>query len=69
MSIREALIRKLKEQALSGDQRAMSLQRRILDEAGVNRTEHVDPEEKKRRVLDALSRMGVTVKNDGGGNG
>ena len=69
MPIREALIRKLRELALSGDQRAMSLQRRILDEAGVNQTGLVDPEEKKRRVLDALSRMGVTVKNDGDGNG
>ncbi len=69
MPIREALIRKLRELALSGDARAISLQRRILDEAGVNQTEHFDPEEKKRRVLDALSRMGVKVTNDGGSNG
>lgn len=67
--IREALIRKLRELALSGDPRAINLQRRILDEAGVNEAKKFDPEEKKRRVLDALSRMGVTVKNDGDGNG
>lgn len=64
MPMREALIRKLRELALSGDQRAISLQRRILDEAGVNQTERVTPEEKKRQVLDALGRMGVKVIYD-----
>ena len=69
MPIGEALIRKLRELSLSGDQRAISLQRRILEEAGGNQTEHFDPEEKKQRILEAFRRMGVTVKNDGGGNG
>lgn len=69
MPIREALIRKLRELALSGDPRAINLQRRILDQAGVNEAKKFDPEEKKRRVLDALSRMGVTTKNDGDGDG
>jgi hypothetical protein len=69
MPIREALIRKLRELALSGDARALNLLRRILDEAGLNQTEKLDPEEKKQRVLNALRRMGVTVKNDGDGNG
>ncbi len=69
MPIREALIRKLKEQALSGDQRAISLQRRILEEAGVNEPERLDPEEKRQRILDAFRRMGVTVTDNGGSNG
>ncbi len=69
MPIREALIRKLRELALSGDQRAINLQRRILEEAGANQSERFDPEEKKQRILDSLRRMGVTVKNDGGSDG
>lgn len=69
MPIREALIRKLKEQALSGDQRAISLQRRILEEAGVNEPERFDPEEKRQRILDGFRRMGVTVTDKGGSNG
>jgi len=67
--IREALIRKLRELALSGDARALNLQRRILDEAGVNETKKFDPEEEKQHFLNALRRIGVTVKNDGDGNG
>jgi len=69
MPIREAMIPKLRELALSGDARALNLQRRILDEAGWNQTEKLDPEEKKQRVLNLLRGMGVTVKNDGDGNG
>ena len=69
MPIREALIRKLRELALSGDPRAINLQRRILDEAGANHPKHFDPEEKKQRFLDGLRRMGVPVKNDGDRNG
>jgi uncharacterized protein DUF5681 len=67
--IHEALIRKLRELALSGHPRAMSLQRRILDEAGLNQTERADPEATKQQVLDAFRRMGVTVTNDGDDNG
>lgn len=59
--IHEALIRKLRDLALSGDRRAIDLQRRILGEAGVNQTEFRDPEEKKRIVLNALSNMGAKI--------
>jgi hypothetical protein len=62
MPIREALIRKLRELALSGDQRAINLQRRILDEAAVGQTERRDPEETKRQFLEALRNMGVKIR-------
>jgi len=61
MSLREALIRKLRDVALSGDQRALALQRRIMDEAGANQTEHYDPAEIKARVLDGFRNMGVKI--------
>ncbi|WP_296431640.1 DUF5681 domain-containing protein [Yoonia sp.] len=60
MPICEAMIRKLRELALSGDARALNLQRRILDEAGWNQTEKLDPEEKKQRVLN-LDASGVAA--------
>lgn len=66
MPIREALIRKLRDLALSGDPRAISLQRRILDEAGSNQTERLDPEEIRQRVLDAFRSMGVKITNSEG---
>ena len=66
MQVSEALIRKLRELALSGDRRAISLQRRILEEAGVNQTERHDPEEIKQRVLDGFRNMGVKIKNTEG---
>ena len=65
MQIREALIRKLRELALSGDRRAISLQRRILEEASVDQMENLDLEAKKQRILDAFRRMGVKVKSEG----
>lgn len=61
MPIREALIRKLRDLALSGDPRAISLQRRILDEAGGGERERDDPEEIRRRVLRGFEAMGVKV--------
>lgn len=61
MPVSEALIRKLRELALSGDRRALDLQRRILEEAGENQTKFRDPEEKKRMVLNALSNMGAKI--------
>jgi hypothetical protein len=61
MPIGEALIRKLRDLALSGDRRALDLQRRILDEAGVNQTDCYDPEEIKMKVLKAFENMGVKV--------
>lgn len=69
MQIREALIRKLRELALSGDRRAMDLQRRILEEAGAAQPEVRTPEETKQRVLEAFRQMGVKVTNSGGSNG
>lgn len=66
MQIREALIRKLRDLALSGDQRAISLQRHIIEEAGVGQTEYLDAEDKKQRVLNALRNMGVKVIKGGG---
>ncbi|WP_170408921.1 hypothetical protein [Ruegeria arenilitoris] len=68
MPISEALIRKLRELALSGDRRAMDLQRRILEEAGAAQAAEFDPKEKKQRILNALRKMGVNVIDDGGGN-
>ena len=65
MQIREALIRKLRELALSGDRRAISLQQRILEEASVDQMENLDLEAKKQRILDAFRRMGVKVKSEG----
>ena len=67
--IREALIRKLREVALSGHPRAMSLQRRILDEAGLNQIDPYEPEDLKQKVLDAFRKMGVKVIEDEEDNG
>ena len=61
----EALIRKLKDLALSGDRRAMKLQRRFLDEAGVHDAEPYDPEAVTQRVLKAFENMGMKVDYDG----
>lgn len=66
MPIREALIRRLRELALAGDRRGLDLQRRILAEAGGNTEDRYDPREKKRRILGAFRRMGVTVVDDDG---
>jgi hypothetical protein len=59
--IGEALIRKLRELALAGDRRALDLQRRILDEAGLNQTNQHDPEEVRMKVLKGFENMGVKV--------
>lgn len=66
--IREALIRRLRELALKGDSRALKLQRRILDEAGINQAQSNNPEEKRQRILDGFRSMGVEIKNTGGDN-
>ncbi len=65
MQVREALIRKLRDLALSGDRRAIDLQRRILDEAGVNHPEAEDAEEIIQRILDGFRNMGVEIVNEG----
>ena len=66
--IREALIRRLRELALAGDRRALELQRRILAEAGAAEVDRFDPEEEKRKVVEALRRIAAAMKKDGGGD-
>lgn len=61
MQIREALIRKLRDVALSGDQRALALQRRIMDEAGTNQTGRDDLAEFEAQAIEALRSMGVKI--------
>lgn len=68
MPIREALIRRLRELALAGDRRALDLQRRILAESAKADEDRFDPEEKKRKILEAFRRMGVKIKGEGGGD-
>jgi uncharacterized protein DUF5681 len=46
--IREALIRRLRDLALSGDRRALDLQRRIMDEAGDGGEERSPPVDTKK---------------------
>ena len=62
--MREALIRKLRDLALSGDRRALGLQRRILEEAGASRADRDDLEEFRYSVLRAFEKMGVEVTYD-----
>lgn len=55
--IRDALMWKLRELALQGDRRALALQRRIIDEAGIADPEAYSPEEKKQQILRNIRRM------------
>ena len=66
--IREVLIRRLRELALAGDRRALELQRRILAEASAADVDRFDPEEEKRKVVEALRRIAAAMKKDGGGD-
>ena len=66
--IREALIRRLRELALAGDRRALELQRRILAEASAADVDRFDPEEEKRKVVEALRRIAAAMKKDGDGD-
>ncbi len=59
--ISEAFIRRLREFALSGDKRALDLQRRIMDEAGANEAETCDLEERKMKILKAFEGVGVNM--------
>ena len=59
--IREALIWKLRELVLQGDKQAWSLQRQILEDAGLAQTDGDDPEADKIKVLRTLENMGVNV--------
>ncbi|WP_299356160.1 DUF5681 domain-containing protein [uncultured Shimia sp.] len=60
--IRDALIWRLRDLALQGDKQALSLQRRIIEQAGLDQTDAHDPEAKKIEFLKALENMGVPVK-------
>jgi hypothetical protein len=61
MPLRDALIWKLRELALQGDKQALSLQRRIIEEAGLAQMDPYDPKVIKERVLKAFENMGVKV--------
>ncbi len=61
MPIRDALIWTLRGLALQGDKQALSLQRRIIEQAGLAHVDRPSPEEKKIEILRALERMGVKV--------
>ena len=67
MPIRAALIWTLRVLALQGDKQALSLQRQIVEQAGLTQSNVTDPEAKKEKVLKALENMGVTVDRSGGG--
>ena len=68
MPISEALIRKLRELALSGDRRALALQRKILDDAAVAEARRFDPEAKKKEILDRIRRVDAKRKAEGDHN-
>ena len=59
--IRDALIWKLRELALQGDKQAMTLQRRIIEQAGLTRTDVDDPEATREKILKAFENMGVKI--------
>jgi len=65
--IRDALIWKLRELALQGDKQAMTLQRRIIEQAGLTQADVTDPEAKKEKILKAFENMGVNVIRSEGG--
>ena len=64
ITIRNALISKLRELSLQGDKRALALQRKIMDEAGLATAEAQCSGEVKERVLKAFENMGVKVNRD-----
>ncbi|WP_170610895.1 DUF5681 domain-containing protein [Ruegeria arenilitoris] len=64
MLIRDALMWKLRDLALSGDKQAMALQRRIIDESGIADPKALWAEEKKKRVKRLLMNMGVELTSD-----
>ncbi len=61
LPIRDALIWTLRGLALQGDKQALSLQRRIIEQAGLTQANVDDPEANKEEVLKALENMGVNV--------
>jgi hypothetical protein len=67
MPIRDALIWTLRGLALQGDKQALSLQRRIIEEARLAQTDVTDPEAKREKILKAFENMGVKVNRSEGG--
>ena len=64
ITIRNALIWKLRELTLQGDKRALALLRKIMDEADLETAEAQCSGEVKERVLKAFENMGVKVNRD-----
>ena len=64
ITIRNALIWKLRELTLQGDKRALALLRKIMDEAGLATADAQRSGELKERVLKAFENMGVKVNRD-----
>ena len=64
ITIRNALIWKLRELTLQGDKRALALLRKIVDEAGLATADAQRSGEVKERVLKAFENMGVKVNRD-----
>ena len=64
ITIRNALIWKLRELTLQGDKRALALLRKIMDEAGLATADAQRSGEVKERVLKAFENMGVKVNRD-----
>lgn len=62
LQIRDALMWKLRDLALSGDKQAMALQRRIIDESGIADPNAFSPEEKKQKIIRALKRIAKNIK-------
>lgn len=68
MSIRDALMWRLRELALQGDKQAMAQQRRIIDEAGIADPNAYSPEEQKKKILRALKRFAEHMEQKEKGN-
>ena len=64
ITIRNALIWKLRELTLQGDKRALALLRKIMDESDLETAEAQCSGEVKERVLKAFENMGVKVNRD-----
>jgi hypothetical protein len=64
--IRDALIWKLRELALQGDKQALSLQRRIIEEAGLAQSHFHSVAEKKEQVRIMFENMGIKAARSAG---
>jgi len=61
MPIRDALIWKLRDLALQGDKQALSVQRRITEEADLAQTNVYDPEAKTAILITAFENLGIEI--------